>query len=91
MKKVKVYMVCDYADEKAASISGSPDVGVEFMGSCGGRILKEDGTEIGRHNSSSIGWLRNDLKWYLDDLNNYEIIDLIGKEVPERFKKHGAE
>ena len=45
--KPKVYMVCDYTDEKAASISGCPDVGVEYLGSCGGRILHENGAEIG--------------------------------------------
>ncbi len=81
----KVYMVCDYTDEKASSILGTPNVGVEFMGDCGGRILKEDGTEIGRHHSSSFGWLRNDLRAKLDDPNKYEIIDLIGQDVPEQF------
>lgn len=81
----KVYMVCDYTDERAASILGSPNIGVEFMGDCGGRILKEDGTEIGRHHSSSFGWLRSDLKSKLDDPSKYDIIDLIGQDVPERF------
>ena len=81
----KVYMVCDYTDEKASSILGTPNVGVEFMGDCGGRILKEDGTEIGRHHSSSFGWLRNDLMAKLDDPDKYEIIDLIGQDVPEQF------
>lgn len=78
-------MVCDYTDEIAASISGSPNIGVEFMGGCGGRILREDGTEIGRHHSSSFGWLRSDLRSKLDDPSEYEIIDLIGQDVPERF------
>jgi hypothetical protein len=81
----KVYMVCDYTDEKAASISGALNIGVEYMGNCGGRILKEDGTEIGRHHSSSFGWLRSDLRSKLDDQSRYEIIDLIGQDVPERF------
>lgn len=79
-------MVCDYADERAASISGAPNIGVEYMGDCGGRILREDGTEIGRHHSSSYGWLRADLKHKLDDISKYDIIDLIGKDVPEIFK-----
>lgn len=82
----KVYMVCDYTDVKAASISGSPNVGVEYMGDCGGRILREDGSEIGRHHSSSFGWLRADLKSKLDDPSKYEVVDLIGSEVPDRFK-----
>lgn len=81
----KVYMVCDYTDEKAESISGCPDIGVEFMGTCVGRILHEDGRLIGSHTSSSFGWLRADLKSKLDDSSKYEIIDLIGKEVPARF------
>jgi hypothetical protein len=86
----KVYMVCDYTDERASSISGTPNIGVEYMGDCGGRILKEDGTEIGRHHSSSFGWLRSDLKSKLDDPSKYEIIDLIGQEVPDRFVASNA-
>lgn len=82
----KVYMVCDYTDDKAASIDGAPHIGVEYMGNCGGRILREDGTIIGQHHSSSFGWLRSDLKGKLDDPSKYEIIDLIGQEVPERFR-----
>lgn len=84
--KEKVYIVCDYTDEKAMSIKGSPNIGVEHMGDCGGRILKEDGAEIGRHHSSSIGWLRKDLLEKLDDPSKYEVIDLIGKNVPNKFK-----
>jgi hypothetical protein len=82
----KVYMICDYTDDRAASISGCPDVGVEYLGSCGGRILREDGTEIGCHHSSSFGFLRSDLKRKLDPKEEYEVIDLIGEEVPERFR-----
>lgn len=82
----KVYMVCDYTDDKAASIQGAPNIGVEYMGDCGGRILHEDGTLIGGHHSSSFGWLRNDLKRKLDNPSKYEIIDLIGKPVPKKFQ-----
>ena len=82
----KVYMVCDYTDDKAASISGCPNIGVEHMGDCGGRILREDGSQIGCHHSSSFGFLRSDLRSKLEDPSKYEIIDLIGKEVPERFR-----
>lgn len=85
MEKEKVYMVCDYTDEKASSISRALNIGIEYMGNCGGRILKEDGNEIGRHHSSSFGWLRSDLSSKLDDPSRYEIIDLIGQDVPERF------
>ena len=83
----KVYMVCDYTDSKAASISGAPNIGVEYMGNCGGRILREDGSEIGGHYSSSFGWLREDLRSKLDDPSKYEIVDLIGQPVPERFQR----
>lgn len=87
MKKEKVYMVCDVTDGKAASMSGCPDVGVEYLGSCSGRILTEAAVEIGRHHSSTFGFLRADLKRKLDDPEKYEIIDLIGQPVPARFFK----
>lgn len=77
-------MVCDWHDGKAEG--EAMNVGVEFMGNCTGRILREDGTLIGNHWSSTFGWLRLDLKDKLDNPENYEIIDLIGQEVPERFK-----
>ena len=84
--KEKVYMVCDYTDKKAAEINEAWNVGVEYMGNCGGRILREDGSVIGSHHSSSFGWLRNDLQRKLDDAEKYEIVDLIGQPVPERFQ-----
>jgi len=83
--KPRVYMVCDHADDKARSMNSAPNIGVEYMGNCSGRILNEDGSEIGRHSSSSFGWLRADLINKLDDKNNYEVIDLIGQKVPEQF------
>ena len=78
----KVYLVCDYADSRAISIDGTPNIGIEHLGNCGGRILREDGFEIGHHHSSTIGWLRSDLISKLDDPSKYEIVDLIGKPVP---------
>jgi hypothetical protein len=83
-QKEKVYMVCDWHDGKAEG--GAMNIGVEYMGNCSGRILKEDGTLIGNHHSSTFGWLRNDLKAKLDDQSKYEIIDLINQEVPEQFR-----
>jgi len=83
--KEKVYMVCDYTNEKAAEIQGCPNIGVEYMGDCGGRIIRENGEVIGRHHSSSYGWLRHDLQRKLDNPENYEVVDLIGLEVPEKF------
>ena len=83
-QKEKVYMVCDWHDGKAEGEAW--DIGIEYMGNCRGRILKEDGTLIGGHHSSTFGWLREDLIRKLDDKSNYDVIDLIGKEVPERFK-----
>jgi len=84
MSKEKVYMVCDRHNAKAAEC-GAWDVGVEHMGSCSGRILREDGSEIGAHSSSSFGWLRLDLARKLPDPSAVEIVDLIGQPVPERF------
>jgi hypothetical protein len=83
-KMEKVYLICDM--HKGNVNMGACNIGVEYMGDCTGRILKEDGTEIGNHWSSSFGWLRSDLKRKLDDQKKYEIIDLIGEEVPERFR-----
>ena len=77
-------MVCDWHDGNAEG--EAMNVGVEFMGNCQGRILKEDGSEIGCHHSSTFGWLRLDLKGNLDNPENYDIVDLIGKEVPDKFK-----
>jgi hypothetical protein len=85
----KVYLVCDKYDRKASLIDDCPDIGVEFMGNCRGRILREDGSEIGRHSSSSFGWLRFDLKRKLEDPTKYEIIDLIREPVPDRFRVKG--
>jgi len=89
MPKEKLYMICDFSDKKAAEIDGTPNVGVEFMGNCSGRIVSESGDVIARHFSSSYGWLRADLKYQLRKLdpNSYELIDLIGLDVLERFKK----
>jgi hypothetical protein len=84
MTKEKVYMVCDWHDGNCNM--GALNIGVEFMGNCTGRILRENGELIGNHFSSSFGWLRNDLKGKLDDPSSYEIVDLIGQEVPEKFK-----
>jgi hypothetical protein len=85
MTKECVYLVCDICDPKARAIDGTPDVGVEYMGHCSGRVLHEDGTVIGRHMSSSIGWLRSDLLSKLDDPKKYEIVDLLDEAAPERF------
>lgn len=85
-EKEIVYMVCDWTDERAAAIDDAPNIGVEHMGDCRGRILREDGSEIGHHCSSSFGWLRADLKRKLDDPDKYNIVDLIGQPVPVRFE-----
>lgn len=84
MEKEKVYMVCDWHEGNVGM--GAANIGIEYMGDCKGRILREDGSEIGRYHSSSYGWLRSDLMRKLDNPENYEIIDLIESPVPERFK-----
>lgn len=81
-----VYLLCDKFDNKAAEIEGCPEIGVEFMGMCFGRIVRDDGSVIGQHTSSSFGWLRNDLIRKLSDPSKYNVVDLIGKPVPDRFR-----
>jgi hypothetical protein len=88
--KVKVYFVCDWHDEKAKSIEGTPNVGVEYLGNCMGRAIREDGEELGYHYSSTFDFLRSDLTYHLGKhgpIDTFEIIDLIGQPVPDRFKK----
>lgn len=84
MEKQTVYMVCDWHDGKAEG--PAMNIGVEFMGNCRGRILKEGGKLIGNHWSSTFGWLRSDLISKLENPDLYNVVDLIGQEVPERFK-----
>lgn len=81
--KEKAYLVCDFREGDVDC--GALNVGVEFMGNCHGRVLTEDGTKIGQHYSSSIGWLRIDLTRNID-LDIYDIIDLLDQPVPENFK-----
>lgn len=53
---------------------------------CGGIIVDENGNILGQHHSSSFSWLRNDLMNKPDiDYNMYSVIDLIGKEVPQKI------
>ena len=84
MENEKVYMVCDWHDGKAEGEAWN--IGVEYMGNCSGRILKENGDEIGRHHSSTFGWLESDLLRNLDNKENYDIVNLIRSECPDRFK-----
>lgn len=85
-EKKKVYLICDWADGKATSMDHAPNIGVEFMGNCSGRVVAEDGEVLGGHYSSTIGWLRMDLTSKLSEPDQYEIIDLLREEVPERFR-----
>ena len=87
MIKENVYLVCDWTDDKAASISGTPNTGIEHLGMCRGRILREDGSEIGSHSSTTSGFLRSDLTYKLDNPDKYHIHDFIGRCVPDRFAK----
>ncbi len=71
MNREKVYMVRDFTNDR---------------GWCYGRLLHENGTEIGYHWSSSISFLREDLKSKLKDISSYDVVDFIGEPTPERFK-----
>lgn len=68
----KVYMVCDGYNR--------------ITGFYAGRILNEDGSEIGCHYSTSLEFLRGDLKRKLDKPQEYEIIDLIELPIPKKFQ-----
>ena len=85
MDKPKLYMVCDF--RKGNYNQGANNIGIEFMGDCGGRLLDEEGKQLGEHWSSSNGWLRKDLRSKVENPNDYEFIDLIDEECPIRFKK----
>lgn len=85
-EKKKAYMICDYADKRAKEQNEPMNVGIEFMGNCSGRIVDENNNTLGSHFSSNYGWLRHDLSSKVSE-DEYEIVDLIGKEVPEKFKK----
>lgn len=68
--KEKLYMVCDRSPA---------------MGRLGiGRLLRENGELVGRHASSSLSFLREDLRAKVN--SQFEITDLIGHPVPERFR-----
>ena len=59
----------------------------DYVGAnCKGRLIHENGSTIGFHYSSSYNWLRFDLLKNLKNPEKYEIIDLIGQPVPERFQ-----
>jgi len=85
MSKPKAYMICTHTDAIASSMDSAPNIGVEFMGNCSGEIVDESGKVLGRHFSSSFGWLRLDLASKVSHAD-YDIVDLIGKEIPESLK-----
>lgn len=73
MKKGNAYLILHYHN------------GSEFQ-DCGGLIVDEYGNVLGQHHSSSFAWLRLDLTSKSDiDYELYNIIDLIGKEVPKEL------
>lgn len=74
-QKPKVYLMLDFIDTR----NGFNDPGY------GGRILKEDGTLIDYHYSSSPSCLRDDLLKKLDNADDYEVINWIGRPIPEKF------
>lgn len=81
MKTEKFHLKCDRADQRAIDIKGTPNVGVEHLGSCHGTAALADGTVIGSHNSSTMDFLRMDLRAYCrryaaeNGITEFEIID----------------
>jgi hypothetical protein len=74
----KAYLLCD-------------GHGSDFGGGCFGRIVDDDGVELGRHGSSSLPWLRLDLLSKLaahGGRESFEIVDLLREPVPERFARN---
>lgn len=65
--KPKVYLILDSQIKNPTNFSG--------------RIIDEGGKEIGEHTSSTLNFLRVDLKHKLDNPDDYEIIDLIREPV----------
>lgn len=74
MNKPKVYLVSDMPEYTEGLVYTQ------------GRILKEDGTVLGSHISSDYRWLLTDLLLKLDNIADYDIVNLIGKKVPARFQ-----
>lgn len=58
-----------------------------WTGDYWGRVVREDGSLIGGHVSSTLAWLRRDLLAHLDDPDKYEVVDLIGEPIPDRFRE----
>ena len=50
-----------------------------------GRVVDEENTKIGGHASTSLSWLRNDLKQYIDKDFKGEVIDLLASETPKHL------
>ena len=80
----KAYMICDTMDDRANS-DDMPRIGIEHLGSCRGRIVDAEGNVLYCQTSSTLGFLRLDLPRGIS-LSEYEIVDLIGKDIPEKFR-----
>ena len=70
---MKIYLVTDYSGEL-------------YMNDCGGRAIKEDGEVISGRHETDFKSLRKSLMKTINNPEQYEIIDLLDKEIPEQFK-----
>ena len=70
---MKIYLVTDYYGEL-------------YMNDCGGRAIKEDGEVISGRHETDLKSLKKSLMKTIQDIEQYEIIDLLEQEIPNQFK-----
>jgi hypothetical protein len=79
---MKVYMKLIRCDERARKNDLVQNI--EAGGWCSGQLVAEDGTVLGEHSSTTIGWLRQDLLGKLPAGHCFEVVDqLTGGEGRE--------
>jgi hypothetical protein len=70
---MKAYMNLVRCDERARKEDLVQNI--EAGGWCFGQLVAEDGTLLGEHTSSTIGWLRQDLLSKLQNGHSFEVVD----------------
>lgn len=86
--KELLYLILTFTDEKAKKWGFlCPNLGIEYLGNCAGIIVNYNGLILGSHYSSTFGFLTMDLLSKIKHIKDFEIINLIGKEVPAKLIK----
>ena len=73
MESLLLYLVCDYYGEL-------------YLNDCGGRAILYNGKVLSTAHCSSFKELEKELLRKIPDIEMYEIENLIGQDVPEKFK-----